>query len=241
MTESLLGPLTLITAFFGMLFVLATLIAPVLIEADRIYTTSPVPTSVLDTFLEEYLDDWPPNPYTVTDEDAGSSWNPRGDPMVTFDPGGGEEHPLKCWLVRDDFFKTASADYLVFQQVYGWFGTKEAHTYVPLRLIEEAYDVMTNYSRITIDLKYTFELFFWIDDYDLPETLYENNYNITVGTGLNDTLDSLSPWSMVGKIMTGRLPGVNWVVSAVIAGPIYMMLFYMGFVIIRSVIPLLGG
>lgn len=200
------------------------------------------PPAITDVIMDEFLATWPPNPYTVTDDDDLTYWDHRGDPVTTFDPGGGEEHPLKMWVVRDDPWETATADYLVFQQIYGWFGTKEAHIEVPYLLIEQNYNIYENYSRITIDLRYGFELFFWTnDDNGLPSVIWDGEYNITVGVNLNDTLDSLSPWGMVGKIMTFQLPGTNWVMAALVAAPVYMMLFYMAFCIIRSVIPLLSG
>ena len=241
MAESVLGPVVLITTFFSVLTLLVVLIAPVIIESERSYMTMIAPPKIVDVFLEEFLDDWPPSPYAVTPDDAEWYWD-LDVPMTTFDPGGGEEHPLYCWLVRNDPFKEHSPDYLVFQQIYGWFGSKELHTYISYSEILDRYDPLMNYTRIAIDLRYTFEVFIWTDDpTGLEDLLYTDTYNITVGVGLNDTLDSLSPWGMVGKIMTFSLPGTNYVMAAIVAMPIYMMLFYMAFVIIRSCIPLLGG
>ena len=241
-SESLLGPVVLVVTFFSVLTLLVILVAPVIIESERTYMAMQAPPRIVDTFMQDFLDDWPPSPYTVTPEDAHWTWNLRGDTMVTFDPGGGEEHPLDCWLVRNDPFKAAGPDYLVFSQTFGWLGLEERHTYLPYTEILSEYDYIENFTRVTIDLRYTLTVFFWTDDpIGLPDLLYTDNYNITVGVGLNDTLDSLSPWGMVGKIMTFNLPGTNYILAAMVALPVYMMIFYIGFVIIRSCIPLLSG
>ena len=242
-SESLLGPIVLVVTFFSVLTLLVYLVAPLIIESERPYMASmQAPPKIVDTFMQDFLDDWPPSPYTVTPEDAYWAWSPRMDTMVTFDPGGGEEHPLDCWLVKNDPFKAAGPDYLVFSQVYGWLGLEEMHTYIPYSQISNEYDSIMNFTRLTIDLRYTFSVFIWTDDpLGLPDMLYTDNYNITVGIGLNETMDSLSPWGMVGKIMTFSLPGTNFVLAAIVALPIYMMIFYIGFVIIRSCIPLLSG
>ena len=240
MAEGVLGPVVLVVTFFSVLTLLIAQIAPILVESDRLYPTIIGPPSIVDTFMEEFLTDWPPSPYSVTPGDADWFWGVLNE-MVEFDPGA-EEHPLKCWLVRNDPFKAASADYLVFQQYFGWFGLKELHTFIPYTMILDRYDSQNNYSRITINLRYTFEVFVWTTDpIGLEDLLYTDTYNITVGVGLNDTLDSLSPWTMVGQIMTFNIPGTNYMTAAIIAFPIYMMLFYIAFVIIRSCIPLLGG
>ena len=123
MAEGVLGPVVLVVTFFSVLTLLIAQIAPILVESDRLYPTIIGPPSIVDTFMEEFLTDWPPSPYGVTPGDADWFWGVLNE-MVEFDPGA-EEHPLKCWLVRNDPFKAASADYLVFQQYYGWFGFKE--------------------------------------------------------------------------------------------------------------------
>ena len=240
-SESLLGPIVLVVTFFSVLTLLVLLVAPVIVESQRTYMSMQAPPRIADTFTTEYLDDWLPSPYTVTPGEADWRWG-VSDPMVTFDTGGGDDHPLDCWLVRNDPFKAAGPDYLVFRQIYGWFGLESSHFYLPYTEIVEQYDDIMNYSRITIDLRYTFSVFFWTEDpLELPTMLYTDNYNITVGLGLNDSLSSLSPWTMVGKIMTFSMPGTNFVLAAAVALPIYMMIFYIGFVIIRSCIPLLSG
>lgn len=240
MGESILPVITLSAAFFAALFVMVAASSELIIESQRQAMLEQVPDSVTDVLLDEFLTTWPPNPYTVTEDDDHWYWT--DDPVVTFDPGGGEEHPLKMWVVRNDPFKENTADYLIFQQIYGWFGTKEKHVRVPYKLIEESYSELENYSRISLDLRYQMEVFIWTNDpTGLPSVLWTGEYNVTVGVGLNETLESLSPWGMVGKIMTFRMPNTPWYVNVMIATPIMMMLIYTAFCIIRSVIPLLSG
>jgi hypothetical protein len=117
-------------------------------------------------------------------------------------------------------------------------GTKEDHVLVSYNYILQQYDSIQNYSRFTIDLRYTLEVFVWTGDSPgLFLDLWDDHYNMTVGAGLNESLDSISPWGMVGKIMTFRMPGVNWQINMLIA---YLMLIFMGWFIIRSAIPFLG-
>lgn len=232
----------MITAFFSCLFALTVLVAPLIAESERPSMSQVIPGPISDIIMEDVLTPWDPSPFLVNHSYADFYWDVRGDTMVTFESDPSQEHPLKCWLVRDDPSESHTADYLVFQQIYGWFGTKEKHTMISYREIIDAYSDTNNYSRITIDLRYTFDLFFWSTEWPgLPLDIYADEYNITAAAGMNASLDSLSPWGMVGKIMSFRLPGTPWFIQALIAVPIYMMLVYMAFVIIRSVIPLLPG
>lgn len=116
-----------------------------------------------------------------------------------------------------------------------------AEGYISLDTIRNAYDDENNYSCVYIQLRYTFMVVFWSDVGYLPDLLDTNNYNVSVGISLNDTLESVSPWTMLGKIMSFRMPGTNLFTAALIAVPIYTVLIYMAFAIIRSCIPLLGG
>jgi len=241
-SESLLGPIVLVVTFFSVLTLLVILVNPVIVESQRSYMTMQAPPNIVDSFMSDFLDDWVPSPYTVTPDDGYWTWNLRGETMVSFDSDGGDEHPLDCWLVRNDPFLAAGPDYLVFSQIYGWLGAEEEHVYIPYSQILDAYDEFMNFTRLTIDLRYTFSVFIWTEDpLGLEDLLYTDNYNITVGLGLNDSLESLSPWTMVSKIMTFRLPGTSPILAAIVALPIYMMIFYIGFVIIRSCIPFLSG
>lgn len=233
----------LVAGFFTALVILIGQVQGLVNEGlDVGKTVNPQPKKLMDTLMDEYITAWTPNPFGVNSSFAENGWHPKITEMVEFTSGPGEEHPLKCWLIRDDPWEEHTRDYLVFQQTYGWFGTKQAVDFISYDEILEQYNNDTEYSRFTLDLRYTFEVFvfttgtpgLWVD-------LWNENYNITVGTGVNETLDSLSPWSLLGQIMTFRLPGINPFVNALLAVPIYLMLFYMGFVVVRSVIPLLGG
>ena len=239
--EEILPKVVLVSAFFSTLFVLVFAISPVIIEAERPLMTAGTPPNIMDALMDEYLIGWTPTAFGMDSSYASEIWHPKSTPTVEFTSGGGEEHPLKCWLVRHDPFKPETADYLVFQQIYGWLGTKELHTMVSYNFILQQYDEVQNYSRFTLDLRYTFEVFVWTGDSPgLFQDIWGDHYNMTIGAGLNDSLDSISPWGMVGKIMTFRMPGSNWIVNMIIATPIYLMLIFMGWFIIRSAIPFLG-
>lgn len=240
--EEILPKVVLVVGFFSALFVMVIVISPLIIEAERPAMMSIGPTNIVDAFMDDFLVAWTPSSFGVDSAYADSIWHPKSAPMVEFTSGGGEEHPLKCWLIRDDPFKEETADYLVFEQVFGWFGMKERHAFVSYSYILSQYDGLTNYSRFTLDLRYTFEVFIWTTGTPgLFVDMWDDKYNMTVGYGLNESMDSISPWGMVGKIMTFRMPGANIFVNMLIATPIYTMLIFMAWFVIRSAIPFLGG
>lgn len=240
--ESILPKVVLITAFFGCLFLLTVAVAPLIVESERPSMATIGTTNIMDAFMDEYLVAWTPSSFLVNSSDASAVWHPKSAPMVEFTSGGGEEHPLKCWLVRGDPFKSETADYLVFQQIFGWFGMKERHAFISYKYILSQFESLTNYSRFSIDLRYQFEVFIWSNDTPgLAVEIWDDEYKMTVGYGLNESMDSISPWGMVGKIMTFRMPGVPGFINILIAAPIYTMLIFMGWFIIRSAIPFLGG
>jgi len=236
------GPILLLAAFFGSVVLMMVMITPVIFASiDPGEATQA--SRISDVFEDLYLDAWEPNPYEVTGASVDEGTSLITDVCQIFDAPGGSDHPLQAALVRNQSypFDKHTGDYWEFDQRYGFLGWSEAQRRVSLDEIRYAYDESQNYSMMTVSMRYTFSIFFWSEDGYLPDMLDTNNYNITVGIGLNDSMDSISPWTMLGKLMTFRMPGTNLFTNALIAIPIYTVLIYIAFEIIRSCIPLLGG
>lgn len=237
------GPVLLMAAFFGCVVFLMLSITPIIyasLDTGQATTAS----RITDVFQELQFTEWEPNPFTVTGAFASNGWTyDDGTQLQVFDSATGDEHPLSAILVRNASWPVDydTGDYWDLWQTYGWFGSSRAEGYISLDTITAAYDDDRNYSCIYIQLRYTFMVVFWSDYGYLPDMLDTNNYNVSVGISLNDTLESVSPWTMLGKIMSFRMPGMNLFTNALIAVPIYTVLIYMAFAIIRSCIPLLGG
>ncbi len=235
------GPILLMAGFFGCVVLLMVSITPVIwsgIDPGEATTAS----RIADVFDELQMTQWEPNEYEVTNDSTTGGHDFWDDYCVEFDAAGGSEHPLRMALVRDDWlYSRDGEDYWACWQYYGWLGQEIAIEYISLDEIRYAYDDDKNYSRMTLVLRFTFEIFFYNDTQYFPDILEYNTYSVSVGVGLNDSMDSLSPWSMLGKIMSFRMPGTNFVTNVLIAIPIYTALLYIAFAIIRSCIPLLGG
>lgn len=237
------GPVLLMAAFFGCVVLLMVSITPVIFASiDTGEDTTP--SRIRDVYEELVMTQWEPNEFNVTEDCVVSKITTYDDDRcVEFDAAGGTEHPLSAALVRDASwpYEKATSDYWAFWQFYGWFGREIAIAYISLDAIRNGFDEDNNYTRLTLQLRFTFDIFFYNDDEYLPDALYNNTYKLSAGASLNDSLDSISPWTMLGKIMSFRMPGTNFVTNALIAVPIYTILIYMAFAIIRSCIPLLGG
>ena len=248
MPERMYGPVLLMTAFFGCVVLLMVMIAPVLwssIDEGEGTTASAIGA----VFSEELAwNQWVPETYTVTDDSQTGGHNFQEDECVVFDaPGGGDDFPLEAALIRNATwpYERDTSDYWAFWQYYGWLGWECAMEFISLDEIENSWSSDDNTSQIVVELRYTMLVIFWVDNFTAEETIRDrldnNLYNVSVGANATDELDSLSAWTMIGKIMTFRMPGTNIVTNALIAIPIYTVLLYMAFAIIRSVIPLLGG
>lgn len=236
------GPILLLAAFFGSVVLMMVMITPVIfasIDPGEATTAN----RISEVFENLVLTAWEPNPYEVTGASVDEGTSLSVDVAVTFDQPGGGDFPMECGLVRNQSwpFDKETGDYWVFNQRYGWFGLEVAEKRVSLDTIRNAYDPASNYSKIIVSLRYTVSVFFWVNDGYLPDLLDLNSYNVTAGIGLNDSMTSISPWTMLGKLMTFRMPGANLFTNALIAIPIYTVLIYIAFEIIRSCIPLLGG
>ena len=232
------GPLLLLAGFFGSVVLLMVMIMPIIsssIDPGEDTTAS----RITDVFEELNLEAWLPDPYEVTGASVDEGTPLIIDLAVTFDQVGGGDFPLKAGLVRN--VSIVESDYWSFTQNFGWLGAEWHTVRVPLDDIRYAYDPAHNYSKITLSMRFTMFVYFWVEDGYLPDALDTNNYNMTVGIGLNDSMDSISPWTMLGKLMTFRVPGMNFVTNALIAIPIYTVLLYIAFEIIRSCIPTMGG
>lgn len=243
MAESLMKPLLMLTAFFAVLVVVLSQFNSILSAGEQTAATSSAPPLLIDAFEDLNLIAWEPNPFEVSSSDQVSWFAARNpDPMVSFEPAGGDEHPLSATLVRNATwgFDRDTDDFIVFHQHYGWLGSKVYREWISFDEILEAYLPDQNFSRIFLAMKYNFEVFFYADEpLELPYWLWYNDFNITVGYCMNSTPDSMNPWTLVGKIMTFSMPGTPWYVNAMIATPIYMMMFYLGYELIRRCIPLL--
>lgn len=247
MAEGMYGPILLMAAFFGAVVLLMTMLTPILwasIDAGQATT----PSKIDEVFAQEIAwDQWEPNTYTVTDASQSNGVYYQNDACVEFDAAGGSEHPLYCTLVRNATWPVdvETSDYWVFWQHYGVLGFEVARNYVSLDAINSGWDSTTNYSVLMLELRYTFKVIFWVDNFTATEEfrdrLDNNLYNVSAGANSTDTMYDLSPWTMLGKIMTFRMPGTNLVTNALIAIPIYTALLYIAFAIIRSIIPTLGG
>ena len=245
MPERMYGPVLLMAAFFGCVVLLMVLLAPVLwssVDSGQSTTESDIST----VFAEEMAwNQWEPDAYTVTDESQTPAYNYVQ--CVEFDSPGGDEHPLHAALIRNATwpYERDTADYWAVWQHYGWLGIERATEFISYDEIENAWSSDDNRSEIVVELRYTMLLIFWVDNLTGEETIRDrldnNLYNVSAGANATDEVDSLSAWTMIGKIMTFRMPGTNIVTNALIAIPIYTVLLYMAFAIIRSVIPLLGG
>lgn len=246
MPEAMYGPMMLMSAFFGAVVLLMVMLTPTIFASVDIGST--IDTSRVDeVFTDLEWDQWEPDPgapspYEVTGDSVGDGWDLEGEVSVTFEPPGGTPHPLYGVLVRNVTWPIDrdTGDYWAFWQDYGWFGGQTAWAYLSLDEITAAYDSVQDYAKIQISLRYSIQVVFWTNAGILTDYLDTNNYNLSAGANWTDSLDALSPWTMLGKILTFRMPGTNFVTNALIAIPIYLTLFYMAFAIIRSVIPLLG-
>lgn len=245
MPERMYGPVLLMTAFFGCVVLLMVMLAPVLWSS--IDTGQSTTASDINTVFEEELawNQWEPQTYTVTDASQTVAYNYVQ--CVEFDAVGGSDFPLHSALIRNATwpYERDTSDYWAFWQYYGWLGLERSTEYVSYDEIENAWSSDGNHSEVVVELRYTMLVIFWVDNFTAEETIRDrldnNLYNVSVGANATDELDSLSAWTMIGKIMTFRMPGMNLVTNALIAIPIYTVLLYMAFAIIRSVIPLLGG
>ena len=235
-------------AFFGCVVLLMVMLAPVLwssVDSGQ----STMASAISEVFSEELAwNQWEPDQYTVTDASQTDGFNYQNEECVTFDaPGGGDEHPLHASLIRNATWPLDhdTSDFWAFWQYYGWLGLESAKELISLDEIENAWSSDDNRSEIVVELRYTMLLIFWVDNLSAEESfrdrLDNNLYNVSAGANSTDVVESLSAWTMIGKIMTFRMPGTNIVTNALIAIPIYTVLLYMAFAIIRSVIPLLGG
>jgi hypothetical protein len=62
--------------------------------------------------------------------------------------------------------------------------------------------------------------------------LYNNRFNITLGVGINATLGNANPWSLLGQIVTLKLPDTPPIIGFLMAVPIYFICGYAVVVII---------
>lgn len=77
---------------------------------------------------------------------------------------------------------------------------------------------------------------------NLSERLYANdNYTLRIGTEFGTQLGRASMWTVLGQLLTMRLPQVHWAVQAVLAIPIWAGIGFMAVTIISRFIPFIGG
>ena len=247
MPERMYGPVLLMVAFFGAVVLLMVLLSPLIFTSIDVGSSTEGST-IDQVFIQDAnWEQWEPNIFTVTDSAQSNGYGLEDDQCVEFDALGGSEHPLQCTLVRNATWpwERDTSDYWYLWQTYGWLGAERASELLSLDDIESGWDGELNYSMVILDMRYTFKMLIWVDNMtdseNFRDRLDNNLYNISVGVSVNDTIDDISPWTMLGKIMTFRMPGTNIVTNALIAIPIYTALLYIAFAIIRSVIPLLGG
>lgn len=73
-------------------------------------------------------------------------------------------------------------------------------------------------------------------------TYIENNvFNVALVYPVIDEDAKVSMWTILGQILTLQLPDTHWFVQIIMAIPLWASIGFMAFLIIRSVIPLLGG
>jgi len=202
---------------------------------------------------------------------AAVPWDPQGVDMygnvsfghfdyrdsanMTFYYNATNQHHIKMWIVRDYLGYDPNdtnpgrydhySDFIYVYQAFGLFNWKIREAWIPWELIAANVDYTTdgNWSIVPISLQHHYEVYFAsAPGTNFTTMLWQNRLNVSLAWVWNESdYSNVSPWDLVGQILTFHIPEVDWWLTAMIAVPIYIAIGFMILTIIGRFIPLVSG
>lgn len=165
----------------------------------------------------------------------------------------GESHDVRVFVFRnssdyhsgsDHYWEQAYDFFLVTRTQNWWFWTVPRVAVVPFTTLI-AHKIDNNRSSISVMLdKTNVTLFVSTTNTtgSLASRLYQDdNYTIGIGTRLGEALGSASMWTVLGQLLTMRLPDTHPVIQLVLAIPFWAGLGFMAITIVSRFIPFISG
>ena len=214
------------------------------------------------TAYYEYNTDWQVtrNSYTWKNPPIGSMPSPTSATFYKVGGSSSDTSAIKAWLVRnntdwDDDDRMAYwggyptgdkiHDFIYLRQGYktGWFHDVLHYkvAVIPFDRILADYEHETNMSVISMNLKHNVTLFVTAVGANFTNDLFNNSVSLGLGVQFgSESVKANSMWTILGQLLTVRLPDVHPVIQFLIAAPFWIGISYVAMVIVRSFIPFLG-
>jgi hypothetical protein len=126
---------------------------------------------------------------------------------------------------------------------YGMFNTKHKHAAISYESIVERFDLKNNYSKVDFTLNADLHLFVNTGPgYSFPIGLYANEFNMSIGWTWNmtDAVD-VSPWGLVGQILTFSVPNIGDTMNYFIGIPVYLTIGFLLLAVVSRFFPTVPG
>lgn len=251
--DELIGVFVFVAVFVAVAAALIGLMAPV-ISSNRDAGSFTVYQGSEIIGGREYLFVDPDAGYDLTEADATDYWKHDADESVFFEEEALTPDTIEAQLILDNTdmplvdvgaqTEHQYEDYLMFYTEYGWWSNDEVAIPLAALISHQVKDTNQsvvsfmlhnqNYSLITTTPggpEY-FSFFILLTDF---------NIRIAVPSDLTDTVaKSTSMWTVLGQLLTARLPDVNPFVNLLIAVPFWTACGWLGVMIVRAFIPFLG-
>jgi len=260
MGESIMRPLILIVTFISLFTIVVTAMAPIFYASDVEKGRSSSPGDFAYIAGQEYELWYPEDGYAIgADNVTHNSYAPHFDTNeLVFWEDGGEDNTsgeaIKIWIMRNndgmhpygyplrDHYEDPNnwEGFIIYRHKGWWDEWYDEITFDELVL---SHKENSNESRadFVLDVGYTL---FVINATGVPLTDAldtDSDYKIGIGwTWYNSTMAAQSAFDVIIGIMTFNLPNVHWVITAILAIPIYTSIAFMMFIAIIRVIPFIG-
>jgi hypothetical protein len=254
MSDSLMPKILLLITFAGLFSLIGVALQETVAVSIKLNDPDS-PDSIAANYFDAYS--WDPDPKTISSSDVvdfnGAQWNkyvmPSNSLRTIFTKGAPyPEDDIQSWYCEDH--NTHEKFLYMWIDYKGglWIGNHHREAKIPVDDISDAYNSVTNYSKVYFNLRHLMQLDVTFDNTtgSVPYATFDialnnNAFNFTLSTPMNVTIGSVTPWSIVDRVLTLRLPDTPWQVSVLLAVPIYGLLGIVILATISKFIPLIQG
>jgi hypothetical protein len=198
----------------------------------------------------------PAGGFNLTSANLSTYPNYEADPpdYVTFTNGSVSDRLL--WTTNDygttfideayrEVFRDHTDFFTIFTEWGPWYNHHKRYVVLDYTTAEEYQVPGTNQSAIPFSIAGSEEVLVITtpgNETDFADYLWANTFNVQMGTPAFPTdLADTSMWTILGQLLTARLPNVHPILNFLISIPFWTCISFMVFTLISRMIPFIGG